>query len=206
MTTLKKSVTATALLACGLFGTSVAVPAQATESKSIDTQTISQTAISEHFKNARSFVDEVDTSTAGDTTHQPGGASTQELFAPSRVENVKIQEGVASPEVIGTCRVTGGGSNTCNISIQKTISASVSSDVSVGFDAVNASLGGSYSESLSQTWQCSGAPSGNTQLEMHPSGIFVQFEYVTRVAGIETGRHPGSAFIPTGVDCQVANV
>lgn len=194
------SASATAAMAVTLLGgysmaNADEQPAQTTE--------ISQEEIAKHFANQKSFADQNVGQPA--VENYGGGASTQELFAPSRVEDISIQEGVASPDIIGTCR-TNAGATACSISEERTVSASIHSEVSVGFDKVNAALGGSYAESISKTWQCTGSPTGNTQLEMHSSGIFVQFTYVTRLAGVETGRYPGSAFIPTGVDCQIANI
>lgn len=157
--------------------------------------------IENHFSNSREFSSENFLQDSGEQNN----ATPAGLFAPSSIENINIQEGVATPEVIGTCRVT-TGSDSCTISLQKTLTATISGEVSVGFNDVNAAIGGSYSESITQQWQCEGKPTGNTQLEMHPSGVFVQFEYVHRVMGVETSRTPASAFIPTGVDCQTVNV
>ncbi|WP_152978015.1 hypothetical protein [Curtobacterium sp. S6] len=153
---------------------------------------ISQETISKHFENARVV------------TPSEAKANTY-VFDPSSVEDVNTQEGVSSPDVIGTCR-SNTGDGGCDISVSQEISATISGEAGADFGEINAAIGGSYSESVNQTWTCHGNPTGGTQLVMHPSGVFVQYTYVTRVAGVETGRQPGSAFIPTGVACQVENV
>lgn len=158
-------------------------------------------SIAAHFADSRSF----DSEASLQKSDVASGATAAGLFAPSSIENIKIQEGVASPHVIKTCRVNTGAVS-CSISEQATLTATISGEVSVGIKDINAALGTSYAESITQQWQCEGKPTGNTQLEMHPSGVFIQFEYVNRIMGVETSRNPGSAFIPTGIDCQIANL
>lgn len=74
----------------------------------------------------------------------------------------------------------------------------------VDFGALNASVGGGYQESVSETVTCnSPALAWNQKFVVVARGTFVIFDWVTRIVGVETGREQSTAFLPTGYGCTV---
>lgn len=111
--------------------------------------------------------------------------------AQSGLNITEVQHHTRQPIEIASCRNDGG---TCTIEKGHEVSASVNSDVGVDFGAVNASLGGGYQETYTDTVGCSRDLSAGQRLVMYPSGDFVFFEQ---------DGNKGTAFLPTGVECML---
>jgi hypothetical protein len=179
-----------------VLGASASVPAQAatyTEAtvQSAPASSIQSAEIANHFKTAK----------PGKLTG--GKGTTTYLFDPSGPENVEVQPDVENPTPLAECYANNGAK--CSIKQDVTATWSVSSDIGVDFQALNASIGGSYQESVTQGIQCdSPALAWNQKFTAVARGTFVSFDWVTRIAGVETDRQRVTAFIPTGIGCKVA--
>lgn len=123
------------------------------------------------------------------------------LWGPSTVEINSTQYGVDMPQIVDSCQNSGG---TCTIAQGKTIQTTISGNAGVNLGMISAGAGVSYAESYTVTTSCTSPVLGFDQtFAMRPQGTFIQFTYVERVLGVETGRYPGSAFVPTGVSCII---
>jgi hypothetical protein len=104
----------------------------------------------------------------------------------------EVQTGVRNPNKVAECYQAQGGD--CTISQSVAIRATVNSSVGVSFAAINAQLGGSYSETLTTQISCSNNLAPRQYLRAYPSGDFVFFE---------ADGSKRTAFLPTRVQCQV---
>lgn len=103
-----------------------------------------------------------------------------------------VQYGVKKPVAISECRADG---STCRIDSGRTVASTISGDVGVDFGALNASLGGSYQETYTVITSCTSPTLARGDVYvMFPRGDFVFFN----VDGAK-----GTAFLPTGVFCEV---
>ncbi|MBL1102659.1 hypothetical protein [Streptomyces coffeae] len=104
----------------------------------------------------------------------------------------EVQNGVRNPNKVAECYQAQGGN--CTISQSVAVQSSVNSSVGVTFEAINAELGGTYSETLTTQISCSNNVAPRQYLRAYPSGDFVFFE---------ADGSKGTAFLPTGIQCQV---
>lgn len=106
------------------------------------------------------------------------------------VRITEIQHGTKKPNPIGECTSSG-----CTIAAGRTITSTISSNVGVTFEVLNASLGYQYQEQYSVTESCTAPALTRGQVwQMFPRGDFVFFS---------VNGSKGTAFLPTGVFCQV---
>lgn len=106
-----------------------------------------------------------------------------------------VQHGTKKPQAVSECRADG---STCTIGAGKTIGSTISGNVGVDFGTLNASLGGSYQENYTVTTSCQSPTLKRGQAYvMFPRGDFVFFH--------DNFGNKGTAFLPTGVFCEVRN-
>lgn len=107
----------------------------------------------------------------------------------------EVQPGVKQPIAVSECRADG---STCTIGAGKAIASTISGTTGVDFGVLNASLGGSYQETYTVTTSCQSPVLQRGQAYvMFPRGDFVFFH--------DGAGNKGTAFLPTGVFCEVHN-
>lgn len=104
----------------------------------------------------------------------------------------EIQHGTKNPNPVEECRADHA---TCTISAGETITSTISSNVGVSFEVLNASLGYQYQKQYTVTTSCPSPTLARGQVwTMYPRGDFVFFS-------VNGGK--GTAFLPTGVFCEI---
>ncbi|WP_019853020.1 hypothetical protein [Actinopolyspora mortivallis] len=104
-----------------------------------------------------------------------------------------VQHGVKQPIALSECRADG---STCTIGAGKTIGSTISGNSGVDFGILNASLGGTYQKTYTVTTSCQSPQLKRGQAYvMYPRGDFVFFH--------DGVGNKGTAFLPTGVFCEV---
>lgn len=104
----------------------------------------------------------------------------------------EVQHGVKRPISISECRADG---STCQIAAGKTISATITGGLGVTVGAINATLQTQYQQTYTVTTTCTSPVLKRGEVYvMFPRGDFVFFRVDNR---------KGTAFLPTGVFCEV---
>lgn len=104
-----------------------------------------------------------------------------------------VQHHTRQPKELGTCRNDSGH---CTIEGGKTVTAGVNAEAGISVAEINASMGSNYEESITVSEGCDRDLPRGKRLVMYPSGDTVFFE---------KGGVKGTAFMPTGVECQVVS-
>jgi hypothetical protein len=103
-----------------------------------------------------------------------------------------VQHGTKKPISIAECS---GEGSTCTNSAGKTVSATITQGMGVTVGALNATMQTSYQECYTVTTGCTSPVLKPGQVYvMYPRGDFVFFH---------RGNLKGTAFLPTGVFCQL---
>jgi hypothetical protein len=135
----------------------------------------------QHAKNAAEFA-------------PPARSDTRQVVPYATFQATSIQPNTRMTNVLTSCRNPGG---TCTLSKTVTQTATISGGGGISFSVLNANLGGSYAQSVALGVSCNSPKLSYGQVyNAYPMGTFVMFKY----NGVS-----GTAFLPTGVDCRVAN-
>ncbi len=129
--------------------------------------------------------------TASNFASYPAGR--EKKFSPrASFQVTSVQPNTRMPQVLVSCRNPGG---TCTLSKTVTQAATISGGGGISFSVLNANLGGGFSASVELGVSCESPKLGYGQVfNAYPMGTFVIFKY---------NGQSGTAFLPTGVACQV---
>lgn len=170
----------TALLAVG-FPATASATTQDPATAVVDIDGIAPEVL-EHFNTATEFPEEGEQAS--------DGGDFQIL---STVRITSRQPGTRMPNIMLSCSNPGGR---CSLTETVTITSTISGSTGVNFRMLNASLGGSHSQSITRTASCTSPRTLRFQeiFAAYPEGTFVMFTY--------NGRN-GTAFLPTGLACRI---